>query len=106
MYAYMDCELKAPQISPTPDNYITSLKSRWNIIGNPDDEPIDIEDLIIYHNGVDYTWSEATDPINGPIIVPSVYSWDRTNQIYTVATSLDPGRSYWVYSYYDCIIKK
>ena len=63
----------------------------------------DIADIIVKYNGADYTWTEATDPANGPIVDPNIYGWDRILHMYSpVSNVLEPGYAYWVYAYYNC----
>jgi len=107
IYAYNSCELWVENITIIPDDFITNLIQTWNIIGIPDVESVNKTDLIITYLGVDYTWAEAIDPINGPIVDPNVYGWDRINSMYVpVGVSLDPGYAYWMYAYEDCKLQK
>jgi len=82
MYAYNDCELWAKNITTTNDNFITYLESSWNIIGLPNNLQMNKSDFIIKYNDIEYSWSEATNPSNGPIIDPNIYGWNRTSSIY------------------------
>jgi len=105
MYSYDDCEIGVENISVTIDNHITDLNQNWNTIGIPSNDPVDLSNIIVNYNDVDYTWSEAINPINGPIVDPNVYGWDRINNMYIpVGDTLDPGYAYWIYSYQICII--
>jgi len=107
IYSYFDCELFIENISLIPDNYITNLKASWNSIGIPDNQSMDLTDLIINYNGMDYTWTEAIDPVNGPIIDPNVYGWNRDQDMYVqVSNYLETGYAYWLYVYYGCILKQ
>jgi hypothetical protein len=107
IYSYVDCELWIENIYVFSDYSITELVQTWNIIGIPDVESINKTDLIVNYLGTDYTWSEAINPVNGPIVDPNVYSWDRINGMYVPAgDNLYPGHAYWMYAYEDCILKR
>jgi hypothetical protein len=110
MYAYSDCELWARGLSNiTTDNYVTGLDVNWNIMGIPYDQSIEKNTLIIRYNGTDYNWTEAIDPANGPLVDAFIFGWNRggpSGQTYQAADSLEPGYSYWMYSYYPCILKR
>jgi hypothetical protein len=107
IYSYVDCELWIENISTFSEDSITELVQTWNIIGIPNVESINKTDLIVNYLGIDYTWAEATNPANGPIVDPNVYGWDRVNSMYIpVGNTLDPGYAYWMYAYEDCILKK
>jgi photosystem II stability/assembly factor-like uncharacterized protein len=89
------------------DDIISTLSIGWNMVSTPFDQPVNIDDIIVYYNGINYTWSDATDPANGPIVDPNVYGWDRINQMYIpVGETLIPGYAYWMYSYHDCVLKR
>jgi len=74
-----------------PSGFITNTKSQWNFISIPFNQSLSIYDVLIDHYGDIYNWSEAIDPVNGPIIDPNIYSWDRNLDMYTLATNLEPG---------------
>jgi len=102
VYAYHDCNLSFSS-NITDDGYITALKQKWNIIGLPYKTSVAKENLTIYYNGVNYTWQEA---VNNYIILGFIYGWDRNTQSYIISDDLDPGYGYWMYAYFDCILKK
>ena len=104
LYAYEECEIWIENITLSTKNEITNLQQNWNIIGSAFDQSINLENVIVNYNNIDYTWSEATDPVNGPIVDPSVFGWDRNNQIYIFSTELLPGHAYWIYSYEPCTL--
>ena len=63
--------------------------------------------MIINYLGTDYSWTEATDPVNGPIVDPNVYGWDRINGMYIPAgNTLNPGYAYWMYAYENCTLRR
>ncbi len=80
---------------------IVNLKTHWNIIGLPYETPIDVDDLIIHYNGVDYTWNQA---VANNIVLGFVYGWD--NNMYTLESTLNPDEGYWMYAYHDCLVKR
>jgi nitrous oxidase accessory protein len=99
VYTYQDCELWAKDVSGlTLDPLITNLLPTWNIIGIPHNEPVEKQNLTILYNGTLYTWQEA---VANTIILGFIYGWDETGQNYQLIDVLQPGRSYWMYAYYD-----
>jgi hypothetical protein len=80
---------------------ITPLKTYWNLIGLPYETPCDVSNLIIQYNSVNYTWSQA---VANNIILGFVYGW--YNNMYTLASTINPGQGYWMYAYHDCILKR
>ena len=89
------------------DNYITTLKDNWNIMGLPDNETLAKEDLIVQYNGQNYTWSEATSDNNAagePLILHYIYDWN--NNQYMLSSTFTPGEGYWMYAYYNCTLLK
>ena len=111
LYAYHGCEIWATGLSPMVSNaYITSLLFRWNIIGVPVNQPISKTSLIVTYNGVDYNWTQATtnqNPTGGPLIMKDIYGWSRNSpQVYLLSNTLDQGYSYWMYAYYNCVLKR
>ncbi len=100
-YAYHECDLVvAGNIS---DGYITDLKQKWNIMGIPFNSTLPKEDLIIHYAGADYTWQEAVD---NTIILGFIYDWNRITQTYALSDDFVPTYGYWMYSYYNCTLKK
>jgi hypothetical protein len=102
VWAYHNCDLLVSG-NITDDGYITALQQRWNIIGLPYNTSVNKQNLTINYNGTDYTWQQA---VNSNIILGFVYGWDRNTQNYIISDSLDPANGYWMYAYYDCILKK
>jgi RHS repeat-associated protein len=102
MYAYHDCELWTQDIIGfVTDNHITDLYPSWNIMGVPDGEPVEKQNLTILYNGTMYTWQEA---VTNNIILGFIYLWDETGQNYQLTDILQPGKSYWMYAYYNCTL--
>ena len=102
VYAYEACELKAPSMGTMFDGYITHVKQKWNIIGLPNDEPMNKTDITVTYLGMEYTWSDA---VAAGIISDYIFNWDRTGQTYTFADTLEPGYSYWMYAFSECTLK-
>ena len=102
VWAYHNCNLSVSG-NITDDGYITALQQRWNIIGLPYNTSVNKQNLTINYNGTDYTWQQA---VNSNIILGFIYGWDRNTQNYMISEDLDPGYGYWMYAYYDCILKK
>jgi len=108
MYAYYDCELILSG-NVSDDEYITSLKQDWNLVGLPYNISLAKEDIIVEYNGTDYAWHNATTTDNDlgePIILGFIYDWLRDYQSYSFSDYLNPGYGYWMYAHYNCKIKK
>jgi hypothetical protein len=102
-YNYSNMELWVTGIGPiTPDNYITPLKTQWNIVGVPANQTVNKTDLIITYNGNDYNWSEA---VGYGYILQFVYGWNLTVQNYQDSNILEVGKCYWMYAYVSCALK-
>jgi len=110
MYAYYSCELWVSGVETVnDDDFITNLLVGWNIVGPPFDEPLVKTRLVVGYNGTDYNWTQATtnaNPTGGPLVLGFIYGWSRSGQSYDDSTTLYPGYAYWMYAYYDCILKK
>jgi len=100
MWAYYDCELLIPS-NAVGTGQITDLKSQWNMMGLPYEDPLDQTELEIQVGGTTYTWQQA---IENHIILGSIYGWDRTTQMYTLETVFNPDYGYWMYAYYECTL--
>ena len=75
---------------------------------DPNDVGIMKNSMIVEFNDTDYTWTNATtsnNPTDTPLIDSTVFGWDKTNQTYYSAVSLEPGEAYWLYSYQSCTLK-
>ena len=104
VYAYYECEIWISSLVTSPiDKYITTMESSWNAIGIPSNETVNKTDLIIWYNGSEYNWTEATSGSN-PIVLSFIYDFNRTIQSYIDVSVLNPSRSYWVYAYYNCTL--
>ncbi len=57
----------------------------------------------VTNNSVDYTWDQA---VSNDIILGFIYGWNNTDQMYELSDEFTPGKGYWMFSYYDCILKK
>jgi len=102
IYAYHNCELLARCVSYLEsDSFITNLLPNWSIMGLPDDEPIEKQNLTILYNETMYSWQEA---VTNNIILGFIYQWNETNQNYQLTDILQPGKSYWMYAYYNCTL--
>jgi len=102
MFVYESGELRATEIrNITEDNLITEALSGWNMIGLPDDEPVNKYNLTVQYNGTDYTRQQAID---GGIILGFIYEWNETSQTYLLTDAMNPGKTCWMYAYYDCTL--
>jgi hypothetical protein len=104
MFCYNTCELWATGLSALSfDNYITEMAEEWIIVGLPNDIVVNKSQLLVYHNGTQYNWSEA---VTQGIVLNFIYDWNRTTQTYeSDSTALEPGRAYWMYAFDECILK-
>ena len=69
----------------------------------PFNQSVDKTDFLVKYNGYYYSWTQATSPANGPIIDPSVFGWDRNQQMYIfISDILEPGYGCWMYAYEPC----
>jgi len=103
MWAYHDCELLITS-EEVGNGHITNLQTKWNIMGLPYEDSL-VQTLlkIEYPPGTTLNWDEA---VSGDIILGFIYGWDSATQMYSLETTLEPGQGYWMYAYYDCILKK
>ena len=102
VWAYYDCAL----IFSSGENgagHITDLQDSWAIMGMPYNSTIVKASVNVTNNSIEYTWDDA---VSAGIILGFVYGWDSTSQLYALCDSFVPGRGYWMYSYYDCVLKK
>lgn len=102
MYAYNTFELWM-QSSATPDDYITSLETKWNIVGAPISQPINKTELLLSYNGSNYNWSEA---VAAGIVNDYIFGWDHSGQSYTFSDVFEPGYCYWMYAFETCTLKR
>jgi agmatine/peptidylarginine deiminase len=85
-------------VTPYPSiTYITTLKEHWNLFSLPFNQTIILSQLYFIHNGVGYSWEEATSQ---NIIYGVIYDWNRTEQryhyLYSPTDILNPGYGYWI----------
>jgi uncharacterized repeat protein (TIGR02543 family) len=76
-----------------------NVKASWNLISIPCAENISKTNIIINYLGTNYTWAQA---IAANIIVDTLFGWNRTGQYYTYGNTLEPGKGYWCWAYYNC----
>ncbi len=93
-------------ISPR-NKTITRLQTSWNVISLQHTPPINTTDLLILYNGTTFNWPEATtnnNPTGGPLILDTIFGWNRTTQTYFLSDCLIPDSGYWVYAYHNCTL--
>jgi hypothetical protein len=105
IYSYHDCELWATNLTPMITNdFITHLKTGWNIVGVPISSQISKANLHINNGITDLTWADA---VTNGYVMNSIFGWQRTTPyVYFEAYNLDPGYSYWLYAFQDCTLKQ
>ena len=64
--------------------FLVDLEPRWNLVSIPYNTTLDKADLIVHYGGTDYTWAEAIDPANGPLVDSFIFGWipGTSGQIY------------------------
>jgi hypothetical protein len=88
----------------TNDDYLISdLLVEWNFLGLPFDTSVEKENLTILYSNTLYNWDDA---VTAGIILDFIYKWDALGQNYDLTDVLDPDQGYWIYAYYNCILKK
>jgi hypothetical protein len=97
IWAYYNCNITINGISADVED-ITELQTNWNIVGLPFNTTLSKNDLVIYHNGTSYNWSEATTGPE-PFILGFIYEWNPVSQGYLLSDVLQPGKGYWMYAY-------
>jgi len=102
IWSYYPCEILIENIT-IDDNYITQLQDNWAILGLPFNDIIQKTNITIMNNTVNYSWADA---VTNGIILDFVYSWNCTKQVYEFSNYFKPGRGYWMYAYYDCVLRK
>jgi len=103
MYAYGNCTIWITSKINDDDDLITDLFEEWNLIGLPFNRPVGKNNITIAYNGTDYNWQQAVD--NG-IVLGFIYRWVDTTQDYVLTDVLIPGKGFWIYAYYSCVLKK
>lgn len=101
VYAFVACDLWAENITIMEDDYITKVKAKWNIIGVPDEQPVNKTMVTVIYAGSSYTWDEA---VGLGLISDFVFGWDAAGQTYTFADEFLPGEGYWMYAYQECVL--
>jgi len=108
LYAFVDCTLWITG-DDNDDEFISDLGVQWNIAGLPFEDDVAVADLIVSYNGTVYPWFNATSSNNDlgmPILLGFVYGWNSSSQSYVTIDTLNPGQGYWLYTYYECILKR
>ena len=99
IYAYESCEVWIQYTIHPSDNYITNVKSGWNTVSIPYNQPINKTDILVN----DSSWPDA---VIAGFIDDNVFGWDGTIQTYYIATTFSPGYAYWLYAYQPCTLKR
>jgi len=90
------------EISQAPEGFVSLLNENWNFISPPFNQSVSKDNLIINHEGTDYTFTEA---VGMGIVDGNIFGWDRTGQTYELVDTIEPGKGYWIYSYQTCELK-
>ena len=82
-------------------NFTIDLKEGWNMVSVPLNQSVSKYDFLVDYEGV-YTWNYSVE--NG-VLLDYVYGWDAENQYYEFVDVLEPSRGYWIWSYYDLLLR-
>jgi parallel beta-helix repeat protein len=82
-----------------PHGLISELPVGWSFISLPTNFSTNVFDILVLFNDTFYSYRDAID---GGIISPYIFGWNRVTQSYDFVDVLDPGYGYWVYAYENC----
>jgi hypothetical protein len=102
IYAYEVCTLFIDSKINIVEEFTNKILPNWNLIGMPNVNPIDKDQLKIIYNNTIYTWQQAVD---SGIIIDYVYSWNVISQAYELTDFIMPNGGFWIYAYKSCILK-
>ena len=87
----------------TQDNlpYRVELNQGWNLISNPLVATLNLEDLRIGNEEVEYSWQEAIDL--GYVLSPLVMGYNNLQSIHTISGQIAPFEGYWIHTPADDI---
>ena len=108
LFVYEPCDLYRKYVLHSSDEWITVIENNWNMIGSGCSQLINKTDLFFTYNGSNYNWSEATstqNPIGQQLIDQVFFGWNHS-QFYETPPALEVGKSYWLYCYISCTMKK
>jgi len=80
---------------PVVQLHTLNIHMNWNLISIPCDTSIAKTDIIVRHNGNDYSWAEA---VSNNYIISTLFGWNRSSQAYFLADTLLPGQGYWCWA--------
>jgi agmatine deiminase len=86
-------------INQAIDAHISSLYENWNLFSLPFNLSINKTQIIIHHEGTNYTWNDA---VTSGFVSDFVFGWNRDGQYYTFAEMFEAGYGYWIFAYDDC----
>jgi len=75
----------------------------WDLKSICGKNTIMVSDVLIYYNGTFYTWLQATSNENEegtPLILPFLYGWNYSNQVYEVISTIEPHKGFWAWLYF------
>jgi hypothetical protein len=104
IWAFYDCELQFSSAAKET-NSLATLQPGWNIMGLSCNTTLNKSAVIVCYNNVNYTWTQASTG-SDPIILGFIYGWSKNDQMYTLSNTFEPGSSYWMYAYKNCLLKK
>ena len=64
---------------------------------------VDKVNVSVFYGGVNHSWSDA---VSDGVVIGYLYDWDESGQSYVFSDVLVPGEGYWVYAYYECVLKR
>jgi hypothetical protein len=105
LFSFQNVQLWSNHITSYEDGFICDTEENWNMVGVPDVETMELSEMIVFHNGTSYSWSEATTGAD-PLIDANLFSWDRQSQTYDLLVEFNPGHAAWLFSHQSCTLKK
>jgi hypothetical protein len=103
IFSIHECLLWSFNYERNFDTFLTTLEPQWNMISTPFDYPITLDRIQVIFNGSSYNWTEA---VGNSIIDGNIFGWDSDTQSYVLVSFFEPEKSYWLYGYQSCILKK
>ena len=99
LYAYESCELWTEVYRPGEGYIAELLEEKWNLIGFPCNQTINIHSIWVLYNGTWHDWDQA---VQAGIIDEHLYIYNRTTGHYELTEQFMPGEAHWIYAYKPC----
>ena len=102
IYAFEICTLFIESEINIVDEFTNKILQNWNLVGLPNVNTINKDQLKIVFNNSIYTWQQAVD---SGIILDFVYGWNVIIQAYELTDYIIPNQGFWIYAYHSCFLK-